>query len=422
MHESKKRKSSQRALRTCSALLMILLGTTVWCQDPKDSPQAAGRSGGAVLYVLSGYPMYPRYGTLMASSSLFVVGDSGLQEIRNLVPQGVGTQCILPFYPSGYYIVCRTYFHDSCELVDMEHPGVEARISINSDHTLLKPRMVDVPNRGTFLVVREIGAGSSSRDLGFRVPSGSEVAFPWSVNQYVRVYGASWIGDIYSRFDPWLREDGRLQFRTPSPPNNPTLVEAPQSIRELTGTLWMPVKTSDWMVFYPDVSPEGSEGKRVLFIFDQHTRAWDEASFPGDATWVRNFGDDWLAMVVASKTTPGLPVRGHPVFTEGGIPAEVFFADEGFDVPGQLILYDMGTHRRIEWKTGVSDSEVLWTDGERVVYRVGDCLYVAKVDQDSLSGIALLAQSPQILNIHWAFWGPTPRQQPEGRGGTAGFH
>ena len=418
MYESKNRIFEQTVLRVCSALVIVLLGTTVWCRNPSNLPQSADKSVRPVLYVLSGYPLYPRYGTLMAASSLFMVADAGLQEIRNLVPQGVGTQCILPFYPSGYYVVCRTYFHDSCEIVDMAHPISKMSLKLQSDRSYVEPRTLMIPDRGPFLalgVVRE-------SDMGYRLPDGTEELLAWSMNRFVQVYGSSWIGDTYSRFDPWLREDGRLQFRTASPPNNPTLVDAPKNIRELKGKLWMPVKTSDWMVFYPQIPPEGGEGKRVLFIFDEHSKAWNEAAFPGDATWIRDFGGDWLAMVVAQRTTPGLPVQGHPVYTENGIPAEVFFADEGFEVPGHLILYNMRTRRTLEWKTGVSDSEVLWTDGERVVYRVADSLYVAKVEQFSLSEIALLAQSPQILNIHWAFWGPTPRHQPEDRGSTAGFH
>lgn len=139
---------------------------------------------------------------------------------------------------------------------------------------------------------------------------------------------------------------------------------------------------------------------------------WKTLKIEGNRQFSRGFDNDWLAIIIAQQNWEA---RREPpdVRRATGVPAEVVFAAEGYQVPGRLLLYNMRTHHQFEITTGVPDSEVRLVRENEVFYRSAENLYRATVDEQGLEEPELLVKDEKILDIHWAFWGSAERSESQ---------
>jgi hypothetical protein len=74
--------------------------------------------------------------------------------------------------------------------------------------------------------------------------------------------------------------------------------------------------------------------------------------------------------------------------------------------PGKLLVVDLSTHEKVAYDTAQADSEILYTDDQKVLYRVNDELYLTRISQGVFEFPALLVKDEHVPEIHWVFWGP----------------
>ena len=131
---------------------------------------------------------------------------------------------------------------------------------------------------------------------------------------------------------------------------------------------------------------------------------------PGSPLAARPFGI-WLAGFVirvierdAPPPSPDPSIPGSPNCD----PARWRLCRQGCTAPGILYLLNTRTRDLITWKTGESDSEIVLVTDREVLYRVGTRLYRATIGQAAHGPPELVIDSMEVLDLHWAFWGPEP--------------
>jgi hypothetical protein len=80
--------------------------------------------------------------------------------------------------------------------------------------------------------------------------------------------------------------------------------------------------------------------------------------------------------------------------------------ESGHSHSGKLFLRNQRTGVQFTIDTGEADSEIVYADDQKVVYRTNDVLF-----QSALAGTRLLpakqiASGPEVVGVHWMFEGP----------------
>jgi len=163
-------------------------------------------------------------------------------------------------------------------------------------------------------------------------------------------------------------------------------------------------------------SSSGPDAKTSFHILDRGTGRWNSINAPGGASLVRAFGP-WLVVQVRDvrdkfEPSPGSALRRQERSATGP-PYDL--AAEGFRLyqPGMLYLYHVPTGKRIVEETGQGDSEVLWIEGDKVLYRCDRILYEARIEGTSLKDKRKLIERNFIADVHWVFYGPPSDPPPD---------
>ena len=173
-------------------------------------------------------------------------------------------------------------------------------------------------------------------------------------------------------------------------------------------------------------------GPLQLLVLYRSTGRWQKLELPTAVTSltsppVRIFGD-WLVTTVMewrSEPRRGLPVleHGRPDLSSD-LPdphSEFLNRFSHLNIPGKLILQNLADDRKLTLNIGQEDSEILAirADGE-LLFRVNDSIYSAEIvpasiltgpSDDRLTEPALIVKDVHVPEIHWAFWGPAPKNR-----------
>ena len=175
----------------------------------------------------------------------------------------------------------------------------------------------------------------------------------------------------------------------------------------------------------------GAEGFTPVWLLDRRRKSWHSIRIPGGTSRLRAFGE-WLAVHVRYNLVER-PERGATVVRDSSFVmtpspgAErrregMMDTGPGFDAyasdmqtlqPGLIYLYHVPTRTRIVKETGQGDTEVLWVEDDRVLYRCDRTLFEAPVEGASLGEPRKLIEHDFIADVHWVFYGPPSPPPPD---------
>jgi hypothetical protein len=170
------------------------------------------------------------------------------------------------------------------------------------------------------------------------------------------------------------------------------------------------------------------ESKHGVFdLFDKQSRSWSAFAPPFPCLFVRGFGS-WLAFIGSEPAPetrvaiPGAPansvmaVRGgqHAGSAEArrslkdGYRSSVedVLEESGHSHSGKLLLRNQKTGAQFTIDTGEADSEIVYADDQRMIYRVNDVLFESALSGNKLLPARPIASGPDVVGVHWAFMGP----------------
>ncbi len=91
------------------------------------------------------------------------------------------------------------------------------------------------------------------------------------------------------------------------------------------------------------------------------------------------------------------------------------YEESEYEYPGTLLVYDPAAGQTWELQTGHSDSEILLIRGDELYYRIHTKLIRARLSPGgTVKTEQVLADRPEIAEMHWAFFGPATSQPVEG--------
>jgi hypothetical protein len=153
-------------------------------------------------------------------------------------------------------------------------------------------------------------------------------------------------------------------------------------------------------------------------VFDRASKSWRVLNVEGNANTPKLFGNwiSWSVTQTAGKEIASPGREAERSFNTEELPnvAEAYFEadggpDEGNHVvqPGRLILDNPHDSWHFQIITGHEDSEVIFADAKKVLYRVDDKIYSIELDAGHQKGQAvLLVQDVDVPEVHWGFFGP----------------
>lgn len=152
-----------------------------------------------------------------------------------------------------------------------------------------------------------------------------------------------------------------------------------------------------------------------IWIYKKDTEKWDKVNIPGIPTFYRGFGN-WMAgtitdrtqgknmnkVTVEKKELPGKAKRDQKL-KKTGTPVDYRYDTYEIYAPGQLLLYNISTKKKITINTQQGDCEVLLIEGDTLYYRIYDAIYQAAIINGKIEKEKLLLQEDYVPDIHWAF-------------------
>jgi hypothetical protein len=185
------------------------------------------------------------------------------------------------------------------------------------------------------------------------------------------------------------------------------------------------VAANDSVVLLMPFLPE-PVAKDVIDICDRGSHAWRRATLPFTVSAVRAFGP-WVTGIsteprggpgygagrtsfnssefAAMRKSPGQEKRASELFDGRHSIDEMFDGSSNY-FPGDLVVLNARTDRRLTIHTGEGDSEVVLATDDAAYYRVNDAIFRADLVSGKLSPGTKIAQGPNVPQAHWAFLGP----------------
>lgn len=147
-----------------------------------------------------------------------------------------------------------------------------------------------------------------------------------------------------------------------------------------------------------------------IYVHNRSSDKWVVLSIEGSCSRPRMFGT-WLATIVQfwgpnHEENPGIE-HERSVETEDLPDVQgLYAASAGRNcfIPGELRLLNLDTRQKIAWHTGEEDSEILWVGDTKVLYRVNDTIYQAKIVGDKIQDPSVAVKDDDVPEIHWVFW------------------
>lgn len=197
-----------------------------------------------------------------------------------------------------------------------------------------------------------------------------------------------------------------------------TIVPLPPGLRDAVAStpIWIVASTDEYLVVRKNLTTDelnsDKEGRDWLqtFVLERAAGRWKTLQIEGNTSRSRLFGP-WLVTIVAKWNLNGSPGPGRAneraaETSDRPNVRDLYAHFEGRNnwLPGILMLQDLVDGRKIRIETGQEDSEVLRVDGDLVLYRINDAIYLARIVGDQLKDSTLIVKDEDVPEIHWAFW------------------
>ena len=152
-------------------------------------------------------------------------------------------------------------------------------------------------------------------------------------------------------------------------------------------------------------------------VLDRRSQRLQALTIPGASSDVRIFGS-WLAVRVAEpnpqhRISPGSKDRRKSSGSKMDVlpPVDEFYSEPVSPAmdryfPGDLRLINLDNGKTFDIKTGQGDSQVLYADDDKVLYRVNRQIFQTRAEGDHLAPLVPIAEDENVSEIHWLFWGP----------------
>jgi hypothetical protein len=384
------------------------------------SPSARGEDG-KVLYAITASPQ--PYGDLVFPGVLFCLGAVGpeAQWASVLVTSAQGIEQVL-------------YSFEQQVAVLAGPESAASEIVVLSFGSPGSPRAVKLDLEGWFVAGRHLVFIGGHLHLALRLSRDGKYRFLAMRIEDLRVREAT-AGELYQEFaiDGFVgglsANSDFAAFRQPAGSRALVVAEAvprlPSSIAIPTDLTFPPDENIGLFAANKEIlaftagqmrlrtGPEATTPYRIL---DRRNGTWHAINVPAGGSLARVFGP-WLVIQARAlqeeySPSPGQSARRQQNSSTG--PAYDIVA-RGFRLyqPGLIWLYHVPTRRKIVEETGQGDTEVLWVENERVLYRCDRSLYEARIDGTRLTGKRKLIEREFIADVHWVFYGPPSPPPPD---------
>jgi hypothetical protein len=408
-----RRKVSRRFRQTCALLALCLsCGVGAFGQRTGTDTQQ--------LYLLFGTPGDKLVETYPVR--LFRVGaNNELVLVREVVPKTAGLR-IVRMWGHAIFVVSPRYPATTVSIVHTDDPTRKDDVTVSgkgvfpddgltvvatpqgTDGDLLLPWIADSSDP-THVVWTLASISSDPSQSGPRVKFNH-----WDEYAALRYEGGTGGPELISP-PACVARSGELEVIVHNPP---IIIDSlPPELRDTNTKLVISVEaeSQDYLLLRAfDPSTERPASSEKMFLHDRAKDRWSTIQVEGNRSEQRLFGP-WLATLVRMNNTdkkPG-PGRGHePDGAIDGLPNIQYeyatWAGRFYWMPGVLVLQNLVDGRKIRIETDAEDSEILWAGSDRVVYRVDDTIFQARIVGDKLQGTTVLVHDGDVPGVHWVFW------------------
>ena len=363
------------------------------------------------LYAIAGLPLFDS-GELFPVV-LYRVEDGSLTKVRTVATRHQGSWFVKAYLEKGFVFVVSdgavagSYLVDILDLADMSRE-LSKDFDVCADCVLVEAWLLQRRGRLVFHLGGR-GEGRIRRNLGLDLASG-EFVDDIDRSDVTYVYHTGW--------PPGGVEDKSVFVRgIYLRPDNPTqpYVKRGADTYDLDWVLpgWFSMGEGEWLT-----QTANTDQMRVLFkaggntsqelVLDKVSQRWSNvplSRFPPGRP--RVFGR-WLVQETTRQGNAQSFVDG-PLGTNVSEPflsvahrLAFGYAHTDRMPMGTLLFYDTRTGNLVEEVTDEPDSEILLIDdGDVAYFRVGDELRSARLGDRALTEKRLVAQGPELWNVHW---------------------
>lgn len=388
------------------------------------------------LYLVSGsaWPI----GEMRFPAVLFAldVSCSGVDWAATLIGGDAGLDSVLYSYEGRFLLTAGPEsVRSDWVVVSFEKPGAPRAFRIDPGPAhVLSPHLVTLS--GDTWLTLQLVTGEQRRILAVRLSTfETRELSPERAYQNFLIDGAAGGGFPRTEF-AFLEQppdSRRLMVAEWKPPRFPSPIEVPSSVEFPDGDLISLSAANSRVLALTSRETtiwKGAEGFTTAWLQDRSLNSWHSVRVPG-VSRLRVFGEWLVAHVVYNLREK--PKRGEVRVREssGDLPLSPGSAQRlkgrtptglGFDAlmndleilqPGLLWLYHVPSKRLIVDETGQGDTEVLWIEDPRVLYRSAQTLYEAHIEGTRLVDHRKLIEQDFIRDVHWVFYGPPAPPPPD---------
>lgn len=356
----------------------------------------AANATGAELRLVYGCPQAWEVGqswsdqTPMPWRVLALNRQGGLDELLTLDPgeQPFGR---MNFYPEiGLFVVNEGEAVPSgVTIVATNTPSVLSKTEFSTDFQVFKERVLTTDDGGMALRLEPAGiARSEQPKLSIEVIRGAQDQAKYlsgPVTLHLAGPGSAYCGlggdviDVVREATGQLRcVDTTLPLALPVLPSGVFFSDASRG--------WIMIGM-DEHYFALVVTPfKNAMVDRELLVYNRDSGKWTSLMLPGGRTLPRRINNRLAGVVQEVSPETDVAIRK-------ALPAikreEAVIIDP---VNATLVTVRLG-----------KDNEILWLDGDTLIYRLGTSLYSGRIDGDQIVDRQLLLEDARIMNVHWAY-------------------
>ena len=372
--------------------------------------QARPATDGRALYVVTASPTTAPLWSGAAVLRRVSTTRLDLAEVRTVVPASVGTSFVLSNDAARMLIVgAPPYLPKHFEVIEMDHPSHVSSFDLSRNGTSPLRWYFALPPTGEKYFILEVVDFSVNPfrwlPLAEDLHALKEVPASWYFSRFANLSGIQgWSEPNHDQLEVFQFDDGQLTFR--------------EGGREVTKTDWFIPKeyrfpeeavvialVNNTSILALGGATKGGSPNWDIRVLDKPSNKWSVHTFPGKMDVARGFGA-WIAVTIQNPFILKTPPETRQPYVEGPLGFDRYMRDHQLERPGIVYLYNGHTRQEIKIQTNVPDTEVILIDGDIVYYRVKQVIWSAKISDKGLSSPVLVADDPDILQAHWAFFGP----------------
>jgi hypothetical protein len=314
----------------------------------------------------------------------------------------------------------------------MDSPRTPRTVEVKND--MFQPLckyIVDIPEEGLYLA--EIGLDIEKLQsllIVFDLETGQQVEKDPDILKYALLPGLSGLAhedayqmdlfiDLQGNFlSVWQDEEGKktIDYNWPPLPvkAHPAVKKGRWLVKgteqDLADVTWF-IGTSGYNLVYPR-KENAPPDKLEMQLYNKADGTWHEIMVPGEyptgLTQLKPFGN-WIAGTPVGKQIEGFPKTLVDKVRKNKREQDNQYGNLLIMNPKEeIFLYSIETGKEYTIKTDSEESEVLLIEDDTVFYRVKDAVYKASLE-DNFKNPELIIRNPELINVYWAFKGPSYR-------------